>query len=419
MKHLYLLVIALLLLNGVHAQTRKLAAIGSSTTGGTGAWPVDSSWLHRLSFYYKQTLHELDTVYKHGVGGYSCYKGMPTSFVAPANRPAPDPGNNISMAISKLKDLEVASNGVIIVNYPSNDYNTYTIAEIMSCLQTIYDSAVTAGHKCFITTTQPRTDGVFSTSEMKRKLAVIKDSIINRFGEAHTLNFWDGIINPADTTIRADFAAGDNIHLNNAGHRELFARVVAKDVFNLAQQIPLPVTIEQFSAGLTNAGVELKWKAHHDEPNAYFVVQRSNDGVSFESLARLNVNNSSGGSKSYRYEDVQVNGTVYYRLEIHEAARTYYSAVISVTAPVDHLIVKRLYPTRINHSLTLEIISPQMQSATFEIISANGTRLKLYTRQLHRDRNTITLPAPALSQGVYFLRITSAGRQPVIQSFLK
>lgn len=419
MKHLYLLGIALLCLNDVDAQTRKLAAIGSSTTGGTGAWPIDSSWLHRFNFYYKYTLQQLDTVYKHGVGGYSCYKGMPTSFVAPLGRPAPDPGNNISVAISKLQGLENPSNGVIIVNYPSNEYNIYTIAEIMTCLQTIYDSAVEAGHKCFITTTQPRTDGVFGTSDMKRKLAVIKDSIINRFGVAHTLNFWDGIINPADSSIRADFAAGDNIHLNNAGHRELFARVVVKDVFNLVPQVPLPVTIEQFSAGLTNAGVELKWTAHHDEPNAYFVVQRSNDGVSFESLARLNVNNSGGGGQSYRYEDAQVNGTVYYRLAVHEAARTYYSAVISVKVPVTNLIVKRLYPTRTGQSLTLEIISPQMQSAAFEIISGNGTRLKLYTRQLHRNSNIITLPVPTLSQGLYFLRISSPGRQPVIQSFLR
>ena len=417
MKHLYLLGIVLLCLNGAHAQTRKLAAIGSSTTGGTGAWPIDSSWLHRFNFYYKHTLHQIDTVYKHGVGGYSCYKGMPTSFVAPAGRPAPDPGNNISMAISKLRGLDVPSNGVIIVNYPSNDYNIYTIAEIMKCLQTIYDSAVEAGHKCFITTTQPRTDGAFGTSEMKRKLAVIKDSIINRFGLAHTLNFYDGLINTADSTIRTEFAAGDNIHLNNAGHRELFTRVVTKDVFNLVPQIPLPVTIEQFSAGLTNAGVELKWIAHHDEPNAYFVVLRSSDGAGFESLARLNVNNN--GSNSYRYEDAQANGTVYYRLEVHEAARTYYSAVISVKLPVANLIVKRLYPTRVGQSLTLEIISQQLQNASFEIISGNGTRLKLYTRQLHRNRNIITLPVPALSQGLYFLRISSPGRQPVIQSFLK
>lgn len=420
MKHLYLLGIVLLCLNGaVRAQTtRKLAAIGSSTTGGTGAWPIDSSWLKRFNYHYKYTLQQLDSVYTHGVGGYSCYKGMPTSFVSPANRPAPDPGNNISVAISKLRGLENPGNGVIIVNYPSNEYNIYTIAEIMKCLQTIYDSAVEAGHKCFITTTQPRTDGVFGTSEMKRKLAVIKDSIINRFGVAHTLNFYDGIINPADSSIRADFAAGDNIHLNNAGHRELFFRLVAKDVFNLAPQVPLPVTIEQFGAGLTNAGVELKWTAHHNEPHAYFVIQKSNDGVAFTSLARLNVNNN-GSRNTYRYEDAQASGTVYYRLEIHEAARTYYSAVVSVKVPVDNLIIKRIYPAHIDQALTLEIISPQSQNASFEIISGNGTRLKLYTRPLRRDRNIITLPMPALSQGLYFLRITSPGRQPVIQSFLK
>lgn len=414
MKNLYLLVIALLCLNDLPAQV-QLVAIGSSTTAGQGSWPLDSSWVRRFDHFYRVTHGVLETTYGLGVGGYSVYKGMPTTYTPPAGRPAPDPAVNITKAISELSDLAIPGNGVIIVNYPSNGYVEYSIAEVINCLQIIYNAAVAAGHKCYITTTQPRTDGSFASSAMKRKLADIKDAIITTFGVENTLNFWDGMYNPADTTIRAEFSAGDNIHYNNAGHREMFNRVVAKDVFGL--NAALPVTIEQFSAGLTNAGVALKWTAHHDEPNSYFLVQRSADGVSFESLAKINVNND--GKKSYRYEDAQVNGTVYYRLAVHEAARTYYSAVISVKVPVANLIVKRLYPTRTGQSLTLEIISPQIQSATFEIISGNGTRLKLYTRQLHRNSNIITLPVPALSQGLYFLRISSSGRQPVIQSFLR
>lgn len=419
MKKFYLLGIVLLCLIGVHAQTRKLAVIGSSTTSGSGAFPLDSSWLKRLNHYYKHTLQKIDTIYTHGVGGYNCYKGMPTTYTAPAGRDAPDPGNNISIALQKLRGMENPANGVVIINYPSNGYPVFSTEEIMRCLQVMYDSAAAAGHTVFVTTTQPRNDGAFTTSEVKRKLFVIKDSIINRFGIMHTLNFWDGMYDPADTSTRADLIASDNIHFNNKGHGILFTRTVEKDIFNLIPQAPLPLTIEQFTAGLNNSGVQLKWTAHNDEPNAYFVVQKSTDGVGFASLARVDVNNNGGGRKTYSYEDALASGTVYYRLEVHEAARTYYSAVISVKAPATNLIVKRLYPTQIDQSLTLEIISPQLQTATFEIFSANGTRLKLYTRQLHRDRNIITLPVPALSQGIYFLRILSPGRPPVIQSFLK
>ena len=71
----------------------------------------------------------------------------------------------------------------------------------MSSLQTIYDSAIKTGNKCYISTTQPRSDGNFALSSVKRKLADLKDSIINRFGSAHTLNFWDGPL-AAETLAR-------------------------------------------------------------------------------------------------------------------------------------------------------------------------------------------------------------------------
>jgi hypothetical protein len=393
-----------------------MSAIGSSTTGGTGAYPADSSWVRRFSYYYKTQQSVIDSAYNRGVGGYSCYKGMPSTYVPPAGRPGPDPNNNITRALSDLSGLPDPSHGVIIINYPSNEYTSFTIEEIMFCLQTMYDKAVGAGHRCFVTTTQPRTDGVFGTSENKRKLAVIKDSIINRFGTDNVLNFYDGMYNPADTTIKAIYSAGDNIHYNNAGHRILFERVVAKDVFNLA----LPVTLEQFSATLKQDAVELQWIAHHDDPNTYFNVQRSRNGIQFETLQKVYADNNGGGRKAYRFTDRQpVTGTAYYRLEIHEPAKKYYSGTVRVKPAESLFAIKKLYLTGASQNLTLEIISPKVQNTRLEIINGNGALVKSYMRQLYRNSNIIHLPVASLAAGGYFLRITSPGTAPVVQTFVK
>lgn len=420
MKKLYLLGITLLCLADLDAQVRKIVAIGSSTVGGTGAWPRDSAFVRRLSFLYKDHLGAVDSVYQYGVGGYNCYKGMPTGYVPPPGRQSygPDPNNNITRAIAVLNDLPDPSNGVVIVNYPSNEFHIFSIAEIMFCLQTIYNAAVAEGHKCYITTTQPRTNGVYGTSDNKRKFAVIKDSIINRFGEANVLNFWDGMYNPADTTIKTEYADGDDIHFNNAGHRVLFQRVVAKDVFNLG---PLPVTVKDFNAAIKTASVELKWTAHHEnDPDAYFMVQRSGNGILFESLKKLHITHDGNGKNSYQFTDHQpLSGTAYYRLEVHERARTYHSSTISVKRPGNDLLISRLYPTRVVETLTLEIISAQSQTATLEIIGSNGTRLKLFNRNLNRDKNIINLPVAGLAQGSYFVRISTPGKTPLIQTFVK
>lgn len=232
--------------NKAFPQTKRTVAIGSSTTAGYGASSQDSSWVSLVNNYYKCQLGIADTAYNLGVPGADNYRGMPTGYIPPATRPFPDTDHNISKALFLLKDLPVASDGVVIVNYPTNKYNFYSINEIMSSLQLIHDSAISAGNRCFITTTQPRTDGIFNTADVKRKLADIKDSIVNRFGTDNSINFWDGMYNPADTSILDKYSSGDSTHFNNAGHRELFERVVAKNIFRL------PVWYSKSTGSLNN-----------------------------------------------------------------------------------------------------------------------------------------------------------------------
>ena len=233
-------------INQSFSQFKRVVAIGSSTTAGTGATSKDSSWVSLLNNYYKCQLGIVDSIYNLGIPGADNYRGMPTGYIPPATRPFPDTEHNISKALFLLKDLPVASDGVVIVNYPTNNYINYTIEEIMSSLQLIHDSAISGGNRCFITTTQPRTDGGYNSGAVKRKLADIKDSIINRFGAANTINFWEGMYDPADTSILDKYSSGDSIHFNNAGHRELFNRVVAKNIFNL------PVWYSKSSGSLNN-----------------------------------------------------------------------------------------------------------------------------------------------------------------------
>ena len=218
--------------NRVNAQEKRMVAVGSSSTAGYGATSVDSCWVSLLNNYYKCRLNIIDSAYNLGVLGISNYHAMPTGYIPPASRPYPDGTHNVTRAVSILSNLSNAANGVVIVNFPTNGYISYSIAEIMSSLQIIYDSVTLRGNRCYISTTQPRCDGSYNTAAAKKKLADIKDSILNRFNE-HALNFWDGMFNPADTTILAKYSCGDLIHFNNAGHRVLFERVLAKNIFSL------------------------------------------------------------------------------------------------------------------------------------------------------------------------------------------
>lgn len=210
---------------GLMAQVESVVALGSSTTYGMSADP-DSAWISRLKRHL--TIQYANaSVFNLAVPGKDCYHAMPDEFVSPEGRPSPISGKNITAGLQVLQSLDDPSHGLVIVSYASNNYHIYSIQEILFCLQIIYDQAVSSGHRCLVSTTQPRHDRHFESSAAKRKLAVLKDSILNRFGNA-AINFYDGFINPADSTIAGIYSAGDNIHFNNAGHRELFRRVAAK-----------------------------------------------------------------------------------------------------------------------------------------------------------------------------------------------
>jgi hypothetical protein len=78
----------------------------------------------------------------------------------------------------------------------------------------------------WITTTQPR-DQIPAKRQLQKDL---RDWIMNRYG-IMAVDFWSTVSNP-DGTIRKSFAAGDGIHLNNAGHHVLFTKIVAEGIWD-------------------------------------------------------------------------------------------------------------------------------------------------------------------------------------------
>src|SRR5664279_4708561 len=91
----------------------------------------------------------------------------------------------------------------VLVNYPTNGYDSLTTDSILYCLRTIRDSALVAGVPCFVTTTQPRTSGDFSQSVIKAKQALLKDSILAEFG-FFAIDFYTCLLYTSDAADEED-----------------------------------------------------------------------------------------------------------------------------------------------------------------------------------------------------------------------
>lgn len=201
-------------------QSYHIIILGSSTAAGTGPLSADSTWVNR----YRSFLQEINSnnlVTNLAIGGTTTYHIMPDWFAPPSNRPATNPNNNVSQAITLGADA-------IIVNMPSNDAsNNFGVDEQIFNFQSIAAVADSANIPVWICTTQPKTP--FGAIQDAIQIGV-RDSIFSTFGNM-AIDFWNGIALPSND-IDPMFDSGDGTHLNDTAHGILFNRVRDKNILS-------------------------------------------------------------------------------------------------------------------------------------------------------------------------------------------
>jgi len=392
-------------INSVSAQ-KKLAIVGSSTSACTGPSIIDSCYVGRLRAYFNKQVPD-DTTIDNGFasGGYNCYRGMPTGYVPPhpeANF-QPDPIRNITAAI--------ASNpNVILVNYPTNDYDILPVDSILFCLRTMRNTAIQAGIPCFVTTSQPRTSYPFITSVSKAKLAELKDSILLEFG-SFAIDFYTGLIN-SDSSIRYD--AGDGTHMNDIGHDSLFERVLRENIF-LAT---LPASFLQFNTIYKNNTNIISWATAKETDVYNYEIQRSEDGRSFSKIATVKANNNFGNNQ-YQYTDDQpLKGWNYYKIVIVDRdGKKHTSPVMSVHISSGKLELVKAFANS-SSQVIVAFQNNNTQNVQLQILNNMGMVISSATRRIEAGTTTLYLNTALPGNGIYHIKVTAAG-ESMVRSFIK
>lgn len=79
---------------------------------------------------------------------------------------------------------------------------------------------------------------------------------------------------------------------------------------------PLPVELGNFKCSSDKTGTQLNWTTYNEKNNAYFSVQRSQNGADFEEIGRVEGAINSNEIKNYSFKDnLPKRGVNYYRLK--------------------------------------------------------------------------------------------------------
>jgi hypothetical protein len=226
MRHLLLAACLLISLFAL-PQFRRIGVLGSSSANGQNV-PFDSAWAMQVKKYYKES-GIIDTLHRVAASTMSCYHGMPTGYIPPPNRPLPNLSYNITRLLTRTPQPTH-----IVVNYPSNGYDSLSTEEVLFCLETIKNTANALGVVCFIATTQPREDpNYFNTYEKRLVLKKLRDTIMQHFGD-YAIDFWTELADPITLKRKPEYAYTlDLLHLNSAGHTALAQIVEEKDIMNI------------------------------------------------------------------------------------------------------------------------------------------------------------------------------------------
>lgn len=124
------------------------------------------------------------------------------------------------------------------------------------------------------------------------------------------------------------------------------------------EEAALPVTLISFTANQEETlGVKLKWVSAQEINNAFYTIERSEDGVNFEVIGTRESQGNGDELLYYTFTDLNpVTGRNYYRLKQTDRNGEFeYSELRSVYVEKDLIANFRVYPNPISHGKTLRI----------------------------------------------------------------
>lgn len=210
---------------------------------------------------------------------------------------------------------------------------------------------------------------------------------------------------------------------NAAGGSDPYSRtrtgitsISAPSPFAVGSNTELPIELATLTAHAQKRDILLRWETASERDNAYFAIERSNDGNTFREIDQQPSMGNSRSPQTYTYTDFSpAKGTNYYRLrQVDTDARYAYSPV--VTAVMEESFV-RLSPSAATDVLRLTASEPTEETHTWQVFDTAGRLLQSGIWEAESVQHEVSVSD--LPQGHYVLRLTAGQQSPVVLRFQK
>ncbi len=181
-------------------------------------------------------------------------------------------------------------------------------------------------------------------------------------------------------------------------------------------QYGLPVQLVSFTAKHGHDGIMLEWRTASEDGNDYFGLERSNDGVYFETIGIVPGHGTTGETHDYAFMDENpLPGLNYYRLRQNDFNGDFtYSPIVFANIASPAVQVQGVYPNPASSELTLQINSQSAVPVILELIDYSGKIVYSRSISIETGINTINLSIDQYPPGLYLLQLRDGENQWVL-----
>jgi hypothetical protein len=224
---------------------------------------------------------------------------------------------------------------------------------------------------------------------------------------------WDG-------SQWADHGRGNGSSTSNtAGNIITSTQVTSFSPFtfgSISNVNPLPVSLLNLVAVKLEQMIQVKWSTTSEVNSDYFDVQKSTDGINWNSIGRVEAAGNSSKLTDYTFNDINaINGWQYYRLvqvDFNGVEAT--SKTVAININSHSKLTVNLSPNPASNVLTLNSNASENVDISFKIYDATGKLLI----EGQENAMLVNIDITNLSAGVYLTEVITNGELSRIK-FLK
>lgn len=187
----------------------------------------------------------------------------------------------------------------------------------------------------------------------------------------------------------------------------------------------LSASIGSFSVSKEKNTHFIQWQTITEINNSHFELQKSNDGVQFNSIGTIYSKTNGGNSStllSYSITDTKpLDGINYYRLkQFDKNASTIYSSIISIKSFNSNWATLNIYPNPVKNKLNVLINNAEACTITIAIYNVYGQQMLLSKNSINNNANQVSIDVSNLLTGIYTIRVVNdKSNSSLTTSFVK